>query len=172
MEIAQAELNLFGESATTEPLAAAGFTPLDALPDLPGIDYAHEGYAGVQIGETISFMLRGLEAPLPRVGVFDYGLLTAEIDPPQDGIYRYTLPPDQDLANRGGFLHKDLVLALDGPGLRLSYHMPVYRAFYGSTTLKGGLALLFGAMAIILCLILLQGRSFKQRFVQGGIRGD
>jgi hypothetical protein len=103
-----------------------------------------------QTGSEIS-VATGVPGALVRV--FKDGVHVADVKADDSGTCAYTPPHDASLAKSGYRAKKDLVFEITN-GDYLSFSMPVYRAYYGQTSLAGGLALLFtstlGSLSIMI----------------------
>jgi hypothetical protein len=115
-----------------------------------------------QTGETIT-VASGI--PDVSVDVFDYGDFVSEIRSDASGVFAYTPPHDKSLANAGYSAKKDIVFGVDLPEetAYLSMSMPVYHAFYGNTSLAGGLSVLAASVSGALCFVTLRARRFRWR---------
>ncbi|MDR1977597.1 MAG: hypothetical protein LBQ42_02570 [Synergistaceae bacterium] len=155
-------VNCYGESGKTDPDAEA----IDDAPLWPvfRVDTG-SSYFRAQTGTPIELWL---EAGPPFVEVFENGAtasaaMTSIIERSPSGKYSYTSPHDEELAKSGYTAKKDVTFVAAIPGGSVSFCLPVYRAFYGRTSLGGGLVLLSSSAAATLALVIGAGRRFPWR---------
>ncbi|MDR3165929.1 MAG: hypothetical protein LBU13_10180 [Synergistaceae bacterium] len=115
-----------------------------------------------QTGETITV---ASDIPDVSVDVFNDGDFVLEIRSDASGVFAYTPPHDKSLASAGYSAKKDIVFGIDLPeeAAYLSVSIPVYRAFYGNTSLAGGLSVLAASVSGTLCFVILRSRRFRWR---------
>lgn len=135
----------------------------DVPADWPGFRLAEDdNFYRAQTGSPISVRIN----PAPRsADVFEDGAPAAGVSPDENGVFTYIPPHDDALSSAGYSAKKDVVFVAelpDGRG-RASFYMPVYRAFYGHTSLAGGLAVIAAGASSCLILVLARGRKFRWR---------
>jgi hypothetical protein len=119
----------------------------------------------VQAGAELTIRI----TPAPnRLRIFENLVLTERPIVNGEGLYRYTPPHEASLSRSGYGAKKDLLFVADLPGgrdapSRLSFYLPVYRAFYGQISYRGGLAVLLSAILAALALIWHWNRRFPWR---------
>jgi hypothetical protein len=159
---AQAIVNFYGESGLPDPDAE----PLGSLPDWPVFRLdGVENYYRAQTGTPVKVSFDG---PVPHAGVFLDGVWAADVEPDGTGLYSYTAPHDEKLAKSGYSAKKDLVFVVSRehpgePRITSSVCVPVYRAFYGQTSLPAGIAVLCASALAGFGGVILLGRRFEWR---------
>jgi hypothetical protein len=158
---AQCLFSCYGESGAADPEAER----LSGAPDwrsaaLPRDD--KKFFYRAQTGEEI-IVSSGI--PRARVSVFDNGGFVSALEADDAGIFTYTPPHDKELAKAGYSAKKDIVFGVYLPEERacLSLSIPVHRAFYGNTSLSGGLSVLAVSALAALSAVAARGRKFQWR---------
>ena len=158
---AQCVFSCYGESGTTDSEAerlsgSPGWR--SAAPSLDGKKFFYRAQTGEKI--TVSSGV-----PRARVAVFDNGGFVSALEADDAGVFTYTPPHDKELAAAGYSAKKDVVFGVDLPEERayLSLSVPVYRAFYGNTSLSGGLSVLVASALAALSIVVARGRKFQWR---------
>ncbi|MDR1915441.1 MAG: hypothetical protein LBQ58_02580 [Synergistaceae bacterium] len=148
----------FGESGNADPDAER----MDSMPDWPAFKIdAGRYYFRAQTGIPIEL---SLDSGPSAIGIFEARAPAPDVMRNQSGGYIYTPPHDEELADAGYTAKKDVVFTAMMPdGVNISFYLPVYRAFYGQTDLRGGLGVLSGSAAVCLALVAQAGRRFKWR---------
>jgi hypothetical protein len=115
-----------------------------------------------QTGEAITI---ASGVPDISVDVFDGGDFVSQIRSDASGVFAYTPPHDKSLASAGYSAKKDIAFGIDLPEetAYLSVSIPVFRAFYGNTSLAGGLSVLGVSASGALCFVILRDRRFRWR---------
>ncbi|MDR1368445.1 MAG: hypothetical protein LBJ76_07005 [Candidatus Accumulibacter sp.] len=133
---------------------------LDSLPDWPTFRLSSaETFYRAQTGSELTFQIQ----PIPvEVSVFENQVPVARLPADGEGFYRYTPPHEVYLAKAGFSAKKDVLIVADLPDDkgRVSFYLPVFRAFYGQANLLGGLIVLSGSMAFSLALVWLRSKKF------------
>jgi hypothetical protein len=136
---------------------------LDSPPDWPAFSLSNvETFYRAQTGVELFFRIR----PVPAaVCVFENGLPVSRPPVNGEGLYRYTSPHEAELSSAGYSAKKDLLIVADLPNGRdrISFYLPVFRAFYGQTDLTGGLSVLLAGTALSWMLVWLWNRRFRWR---------
>jgi hypothetical protein len=136
---------------------------LDSPPDWPTFGLSNvETFYRAQTGAEIAFHIR--PAPV-EVRVFEDRLLVARPPVNGEGFYRYTPPHEAELSSASYSSKKDLLIVADLPNGqdRISFYLPVFRAFYGQPDLKGGLSVLLTGATFSLTLVWFWNRRFRWR---------
>jgi hypothetical protein len=159
---AQAIVNFYGESGLPDPDAE----PLGSLPDWPV--FRLDGIENYYLAQTGAPVKVSFDGPVPHAGVFLDGVWAADVEPDGTGLYSYTAPHDEKLAKSGYSAKKDLVFVASRarpgePRITSSVCVPVYRAFYGQTSLPGGIAVLCASALAGFGGVVLRGRRFEWR---------
>jgi hypothetical protein len=148
-----------GESGRSDPESER----LDLAPSWPGFSLVASGgrYYRAQTGSEV--ILRTELAPA-HVKVFDGGHLSALLSARDGGLYRYT-PLDDPETGKTWRSAKSLVFAAELPDARtrVSFHLPIFRAYYGKLDYPGGLWMLAASALSALAWVLWQGRKFPWR---------
>jgi hypothetical protein len=158
---AQCVFSSYGESGTADPKAER----VSGAPDWRAATLARDGkkfFYRAQTGEEITV---SCGVPRASAAIFDNGSFISALKADDAGIFAYTPPHDKDLAESGYSAKKDLVFVVNLPKERahLSFSVPVYRAFYGNTSLSGGLAVLAAFVLAALSIVITRGRRFQWR---------
>ena len=79
------------------------------------------------------------------------------------GFYTYTPPHDKILSRAGYSAKNDLafVVELEDESGAVSLYLPVYRAYYGQISLKGGLGVTAASALLCLVSVLYCGGRFR-----------
>ena len=155
---AQTIFSCYGESGVMDGTAerVADIPPWNAARLISG-----NAFYRPQTGSEIT-VATGVPGALVRV--FEDGAHAADVKADGSGTCVYTPPHDESLAKSGYRAKKDLVfeIALQDGGY-LSFSTPVYRAYYGQTSLAGGLALLSASALGSLSIVMYKNRRFRRR---------
>jgi hypothetical protein len=152
-------VNCYGESGKN----GLGMERTDAAPDWPGLQLAMgDGFYRAQAGSPV--MVKCGAAP-EFVEIFENGKLAARAAPDENALFSY-VPPHEDALSKAGYsAKKDLVFVAadpDGRG-KTTFYLPVYRAYYGRSNIRGGLAALSASAAASLAFLWARGRKFRWR---------
>ena len=158
---AQSLFNCYGESGTSDKDAEL----IPAAPEWSAVSLAEPGgkyFYRAQTGQTIT-IAAGI--PGAAVKIFENGEQTAAVESDGSGNCSYAPPHDKELARRGPLAKKDLTFEIPLPDESgaLSFSLPVYRAFYGQTSLGVGITVLLAAVAVSLSFVFLTGRRFRRQ---------
>jgi hypothetical protein len=136
---------------------------VDAAPEWPNfrlVDW--EGYYRAQTGTPISVKIDPLS---PSVRVFENQFEISVVEADENGAFTYVPPHDKALSRSGASAKKDLIFEAilpDNHGTA-SFYLPVYRAYYGQTSLKGGLAVMSASVFLGLGFVAAWNRRFRWR---------
>jgi hypothetical protein len=149
----------YGESGKFDPDAER----VESAPEWPGFRLLSGGnFYRAQTGTPI--FVECDPKPL-SVLVFENQAVMATAWQDENGAFGYASPHDETLSKSGYTAKKDLVFEARLPGGLgvASFYIPVYRAFYGQTDIRGGLAILSSAVLISLGIVVISGRRFSPR---------
>ncbi|MDR1275367.1 MAG: hypothetical protein LBL72_03140 [Candidatus Accumulibacter sp.] len=156
---AQTLFAAFGQSGRGHENAEA----LDSPPDWPAFALSSVGtFYRAQTGVELAFRVR----PTPvGLTIFENRAPVARPSVNAEGFYRYTPPHEAGLAKAGFSAKKDLLIVADLPDgrSRVSFYLPIYRAFHGQADVKGGLSVLLAGAAFASTLVWLWSRKFPWR---------
>ena len=147
----------YGESGKTDPEA----TRIETMPNWPsfrlvGEEYFYRPQTGIPLNVHIE---NGPQVMQIFVNNAHVGTETLG----DTNFYTYTPPHDKTLSRAGYSAKNDLVFAVeleDGRGV-VSLYIPVYRAYYGQISLKGGLGVTAASALLCLASILYSGGRFR-----------
>ncbi|MDR0576144.1 MAG: hypothetical protein LBI87_01045 [Candidatus Accumulibacter sp.] len=152
-------VHAFGESGRGDPESER----LETAPSWPGFDLVASGGRYLRAQADGEVILRTGQKPA-RVEVFDDGSLAATLPANDEGRYGYTPSLDPKIQKTWRSF-KSLVFAAELPDARtrFSFHLPVYRAYYGRIDYRGGLAALAASALAALAWVGWRGRKFRWR---------
>jgi hypothetical protein len=159
---AQTVLTAFGQSGSSDPESER----MESFPDWPSVHLlAEDNFYRAQAGAELTIRI----TPVPSsLSIFENRILMGKPTVNAEGIYRYAPPHEASLSRASFSAKKDLLFVADLPGgqdtqSHLSFYLPVYRAFYGQISYRGGLAILLSATLLALALIWYWNRRFPWR---------
>ena len=146
----------FGQSGATGHEA----TRIEAIPDWPKLRLAgEEFFFRAQTGTPLNVYIENAEV----VHIFENSTLIYTLTPDDATFYTYIPPHDTALSRAGYSAKNDLVFVaeLKNGSDTVSLYLPVYRAFYGRISLKGGLGVTAASALFCLASVLYRGRRFR-----------
>jgi hypothetical protein len=146
----------YGQSGKTDPEA----TRIDTILNWPKLRLANEEYFfRAQAGTPLNVHIENARA----IHIFENNTFIGTLTPDDTGFYTHTPPHDKELSRAGFSAKNDLVLvaALENGSVAVSLYLPVYRAFYGRVSLKGGLGVTAASALFCLASVLYRGRRFR-----------
>ena len=149
-------LNGYGESGKTDPEAAR----IEKIPDWPQLRLAGEEYFyRAQTGAPLNIHIENG----PRaVRVFENNSPIGIQALADTGFYTYTPAHDKTLSRAGYSAKNDLAFVAElENGDAVSLYLPVYRAYYGQTSLGAGLGVAVASAIFCLGSVLWRGRKFR-----------
>lgn len=155
-QYASAVFSCFGESGNADPDAERG-----GGAEWP-VFHVETGpyYFRAQTGMPLKL---SLDSGPESILVFERGVPAGAIPRDAPGGYTYVPPNDDELSEAGYTAKKDVVLAAAAHSGLVSFYVPVYRAFYGKTDLRGGIATLSASALAVSALVIRSGRRFPWR---------
>lgn len=136
---------------------------IETMPDWPRLNLAgEEFFYYAQTGTPLNIRI---ENGPQAMGVFENNTFIGARALDGAGFYTYTPPHDKKLSHGGNSAKKDLVFVVapdDGRGA-VSLYLPVYRAYLGQISVKGGLGVMAASAFLCLVLVLYRGRRFRWR---------
>ena len=152
---ARALMNGYGQSGKPDPEA----TEIGKTPDWPQLRLSdEESYYRAQTGMPLNINIEN-GPQLVHIIENNTPIGTQELE--KNGFYTYTPPHDEALSKSGYSAKNDLTFAAEIENGVTSLYLPIYRAYYGQISLKGGLAVIAISASLCLASVLNHGRRFR-----------
>jgi hypothetical protein len=117
----------------------AGAKRVDSVPDWPLFRFTDSGFIRARTETPISVTCGSMEGSMK---VFEDGQFITNVNRDESGTYTYTPPHDEELSQESYTTNKDLVMEIRAQESVLSLYLPLYRVYYGKTSLRGGVGVL------------------------------
>ena len=148
-------VNGYGQSGKPDPEASE----IDKIPDWPQLRISgEESYYRAQTGTPLNIYIEN-GPQLIHIIENNTPIETQELD--NNGFYTYTPPHDEALSKAGYSAKNDFTFAAESEDSVVSLYLPIYRAYYGQISLKGGLAVIAFSASFCLVSVLNRGRRFR-----------